>query len=67
MDNVLEGGNSVDSIGKMIVTWDFLGGPMVESLPCNSGDVGLIPGWGTMILYTADKLSLQATTTEPEL
>ena len=44
MDNVLEGGNSVDSIGKMIVTWDFLGGPMVESLPCNSGDVGLIPG-----------------------
>ena len=41
MDNVLGGDNSVDSIGKMIVTWDFLGGPMVERLPCN---VGLIPG-----------------------
>ena len=37
------------------------------SLPCNSGDVGLIPGRGTMIPYAAHKLSLQATTTEPVL
>ena len=51
----------------MIVNWDFPGGQVVESLPCNSGDVGLIPGRGTMILYAAEKLSPQATTTEPVL
>ena len=67
MQNVLEGGNSGDSIRQMIVTWDFPGGQVVESLPCNSGDVGLIPGRGTMILYAAEKLSPQATTTEPVL
>ena len=26
---------------------DFLGGPVVKNLPCNSGDVSSIPGWGT--------------------
>ena len=25
--------------------WDFPGGPVVESLPCNAGAVGSIPGW----------------------
>ena len=25
---------------------DFPGGPEVKSLPCNAGDVGLIPGLG---------------------
>ena len=29
------------------VLWDFPGGQMVKNLPCNSGDVGSIPGWGT--------------------
>ena len=26
--------------------WDFLGGPVVESLPANAGDPGSIPGPG---------------------
>ena len=26
---------------------DFPGGPVVTNLPCNAGDVGLIPGQGT--------------------
>ena len=25
----------------------FPGGPVVKNLPCNAGDLGLIPGWGT--------------------
>ena len=34
------------------------GGPVVENLPSNAGDVGLIPGWGTKILHAAGQLSL---------
>ena len=33
---------------------DFLGGPVVKNLPCNSGDVSSIPGWGTKIPHTAE-------------
>ena len=28
---------------------DFPGGPVVRNLPCNAGNVGSIPGWGTKI------------------
>ena len=28
---------------------DFLDGSVVENLLCNSGDIGLIPGWETKI------------------
>ena len=28
---------------------DFPDGPVVKNLPCNAGDAGLIPGWGTKI------------------
>ena len=28
---------------------DFPGGPVVENPPSNTGDIGLIPGWGTKI------------------
>ena len=28
---------------------NFPGGPVVKILPCNAGDVGLIPGWGVKI------------------
>ena len=28
---------------------DFLGSPVVKTLPSNSGGVSLIPGWGTKI------------------
>ena len=30
---------------------------MVKNLPCNAGDVGLIPGLGTKIPYAAGQLS----------
>ena len=30
---------------------------MVKNLPCNAGDVGLIPGQGTKIPYAAGQLS----------
>ena len=35
---------------------DFLGGPVVKNLPCNSGDVSSIPGWGTKIPHAAEHL-----------
>ena len=46
--------------------WDFPGGPVVKNLPCNAGDAGSIPGWGTKIPHTAEQLSLSTATTEPE-
>ena len=30
-----------------MVLGDFSGGPVVKNLPCNEGNTGLIPGWGT--------------------
>ena len=41
------------------------GSPVVKNLPCNSGDVGLIPGQGTKIPHAMDQLSPHATTSEP--
>ena len=46
--------------------WDFPGGPVVENLPCNAGDMGLIPGWATKIQHTVGQLGLSITTAEPE-
>ena len=37
---------------------------MVKNLPCNAGDTGSIPGWGTKIPHTTGQLSLRATITE---
>ena len=34
---------------------------MVKNLPSNTGDVGLIPGWGTKIPYAGEQLSPHAT------
>ena len=39
-------------------------GPVVKNLPCNAGDMGLILGGGTNILYVREQLSLCATTRE---
>ena len=36
---------------------DFPGGPVVKNLPCNAGDMGLIPGWGTKTPHTEEELS----------
>ena len=35
------------------------------NLPCNAGDMGLLPGRGTKIPQAAEQLSLQTTTAEP--
>ena len=40
----------------------FPGGPMVRNLPCNAGDAGLTPGWGTKIPHGTEQQSLSATT-----
>lgn len=33
------------------------GGPAVKTVPCNAGDSGYIPGWGTKIPQAAEPLS----------
>ena len=35
---------------------------MVKNSPCNAGNSGLIPGWGTRIPHAAEQLSLSART-----
>ena len=35
-------------------------GPVVKNLPCNAGDMGLTPDWGTKIPHFSEQLSLQA-------
>ena len=37
-------------------TGDFPDGPVVKNPPCNSGDIGSIPGWGPNIPRGATKL-----------
>ena len=37
--------------------WDFLGG-LVKNPPCNAGDPGSIPGWGTKIPCAPGQLIL---------
>ena len=37
--------------------WVFPDGPVVKSLPCNTGDVGSIPGWGTKMAHATGQLS----------
>ena len=49
---------------KKKVKEDFPGGPVIKHLPCNAGDVGLIPGWGTRIPHAVEQLSPCAPTTE---
>jgi len=49
---------------KQLLTWDFPGGPVVKSPPCNAGDMSLIPGQGTKIPHAAGQLSPGAATTE---
>ena len=36
---------------------DFLGGPVVKNLPCNTVNMGSIPGWGTEIPHAMKRLS----------
>ena len=48
-----------------MVNRDFPGGPVVKNLPCNVGDIVLIPGGGTKIPHALGQLSLCTATTEP--
>ena len=45
---------------------DFLGGPVVKNPPCNAGDMGSIPGYGTKIPYAMEQLSF-CTKTNPKV
>ena len=45
--------------------WDFPGGPVVKSLPCNAGDMSSIPGQGTKTPHAQEQLSPYAATAEP--
>ena len=44
---------------------DFAGGPGVKNPPCDTRDMGSVPGQGTKIPHAAEQLSLQVITTEP--
>ena len=44
---------------------DFHCGPLVKNPPCNAGDVGLIPAWGTTIPHATEQLHPCTTTGEP--
>ena len=45
--------------------WNFPGGPVVENLPTNEGDMSSIPGLGIEIPHAKELLSLRAITREP--
>ena len=44
--------------------WDFPGAPVVKNSPCNAGDIGLIPSWGSKIPHATERLRPRAATTE---
>ena len=44
--------------------WDFPGGPVVENLPANAGDMGLIPGLGRFHVLQSHEARPCATTAE---
>ena len=50
---------------KTMYKWDFSGGLVVMNLPCNTVDVGSIPGPGTRIPHAVEQLGLHITTIEP--
>ena len=43
---------------------DFPRGPLVKNLPCNTGDMGSIPGQGTRVPHAVEQLSPSTTTRE---
>ena len=48
---------------KVVIPWDFPGGLEVKNLPCNGGDAGSIPGWGTEISQVSEQLNPCTATT----
>ena len=51
-------------IFKNASSGDFVGGPVVKNLPCNSGDLSLIPGQGIKMPRAEEQLSPHVTSTE---
>ena len=51
-------------IFKIVMWWDFPGGPVVKNPPSNSGDAGSNPGRGTKIPHSTGQLSPHVATTE---
>ena len=49
---------------KLVCSWVFPGGPAVENLSSNAGDVGSISGQGTKIPHAMGQLSPHTATTE---
>ena len=52
------------SVETKLYQGEFPGGSVVKDLSCNTGDVGLTPGWGTKVPHAMEQLSLHTTTTE---
>ena len=50
---------------KNVFSGDFPDGLVVKNLPCNAGDTGSIPGWGTKSPAATEQLSQHTTATEP--
>ena len=42
------------SVLKIWLNGDFPSGPVVNNPPCNAGNVGSIPGWGTNISHATE-------------
>ena len=49
----------------MQIPGDVPGGPVVKNPPCNTGDMGSIPGWGTKIPQATGQHGLCVATIEP--
>ena len=57
--------NFCDVVLSIENMWDFPGGPVVKNPPCNNaGGASSIPGWGTKIPHSSERLSLRVTTRE---
>ena len=67
MDCILRNERAVDTEALKIKNRrrDFPDRPVVKNPPCNAGDVGSIPGWGTKLPHAVEQLNLHVTTTEP--
>ena len=55
---------NIDISVCVCVCVDIPGGPMVKNPPCNAGNLGSTPDWGTKILHAAGSLSPHTPTSE---
>ena len=55
----------VSSLLNPLLSQDFPGYPVVKNLPCNPGNVGSTPGWGTKMPHGTEQRSPRSTTLSP--